>query len=412
MTDLHSENLEDLVREALHRRAASVQPIPRAVAASSPSMRWRGTRAVLVGFAVVVAAALSSASVLWLTADRGTQSAVRQPRIVDGRVEVPLNQLPLTTALRSDLEAPRPGVIGSGFDFHGDSGALALRPGDNTTFVVISRWRIDPPFSLPQAPTMRACVALVTEEDTRFRAHSMSCAVEYGAPQPPTGLVQGVVTLNLDGARRAFATWLDVPAGTGYVTYDSDTTHEWQVPVAGMAVFPDKIDRGPTLRAYDAGGRLLAERVIEAPEFPSEGYTGPNPAWYDLAANLRFCKNAPIDQVDFVIGGHKGKYSLFDPVTGGAATMDAREACTGYLGTRPEPQTMDLYRQLQVVDGKIQLSYYRLRDPNQPDVDTNRIPVSTDELLRINAERRSAVAPICQTNSKASWEIPACQIGG
>ena len=194
------------------------------------------------------------------------------------------------------------------------------------------------------------------------------------------------------------------------MTYDSDVTHEWQRPVAGIVVFPDKVDRGPTLRAYDADDRLLLERVIEAPEFPSEGYKGPNPAWYDLAANLRFCKNAPIDQVDFVIGGHNGKFSLVAP--GGAATVEAREACTEYLGIRPEPQTADLHRQLNVVDGTVQLSYYRLRDPNQPDVDANRALVPRDELLRMNAERRAAVTPICKTNSKASWKIPACQVGG
>ena len=134
-----------------------------------------------MGFAVVVAAALGGASLLWLTSDRGTHTDVSEPRIVDGRIEVPLSQLPLTAALRSDLEAPRPGVIDSGFDFHSDSGAVALRPGDNTTFVVISRWRIDPPFAQPQAPTKRACVALVTQEGAKFQAHSMSCGIEYRA---------------------------------------------------------------------------------------------------------------------------------------------------------------------------------------------------------------------------------------
>ena len=141
------------------------------------------------------------------------------------------------------------------------------------------------------------------------------------------------MTLNLDALRGTYAIWFDVPAGTDHVTYDSDVTHEWQRPVAGIVVFPDKVDRGPTLRAYDADDRLLLERVIEAPEFPSEGYKGPNPAWYDLAANLRFCKNAPIDQVDFVIGGHNGKFSLVAP--GGAATVEAHEASPNISASVP-----------------------------------------------------------------------------
>ena len=81
------------------------------------------------------------------------------------------------------------------------------------------------------------------------------------------------------------------------------------------------------------------------------------------------------------------------------------------MSLRPEPQS-EIRSTNSVSNGAVLISYYRLIDPKAPDSESNRVPVSDEEVRALNADRRAKVTSICRTKSKASWEIPACQIGG
>ena len=165
----------------------------------------------------------------------------------------------------------------------------------------------------------------------RVRPSEYQLRLPSGSPEPPAGLpTADVHDMHVDVRKLAYSTWTDVPEGAAPVTYDSPTVHAWQTPSGASRCFPIR-SIGADVRAYAADGRLLAEHVIEAPEFPSAGYVGPNPAWYDLKATLRFCREAPLDQVDFVIGGNRGRFRMFDP-TGGIADVDRREFCSRERG--------------------------------------------------------------------------------
>lgn len=96
MNILDDDELGTAIRTALHKHAASVQPvIPESPSTPRPNHRAL-VAAISAAFIVVSALGIG----IWLNRDRSTTSRVSSGRIIDGRVEVMLDKVSITSEFR------------------------------------------------------------------------------------------------------------------------------------------------------------------------------------------------------------------------------------------------------------------------------------------------------------------------
>ena len=91
-----------------------------------------------------------------------------------------------------------------------------------------------------------------------------TCAQGWRRPCRTSSSVIRFGKTGASGAAIIYYAWMNLPAGTEYVTIDSDAAHTWERPAKGVAVFPiePSTETAATLRAYDADGKLLATAPV------------------------------------------------------------------------------------------------------------------------------------------------------
>lgn len=415
MTDAPID-LEDGIRAALHERAASVNPTARDRRAPDPVRPIRPLRRVVVAATVV---AVAAASAVVLTNQRAGNDSPRDPvdQIIDGRMEVPLHEVPVTDEVRAELMTGPGGPGTTDFDFGPDTDPIALRPGKALGFVVVARYTESPPPVEPGGTFTSECAALIDPRGSPS-ATSFGCGYSESHPSTPDPEVarSGLQDLGDLEPGDGYYAWTRVPVNATTVTFDAASSHAWQTPIQQVAVFVGPSGARPALRAYSADGRLLAEQRIPTPESPMptprSGGSPLWPPWYDLDAQLAWCDTAPLEQL-MLAGGALLNQRAVDPASGQVFEARARVGCREWFEILPKPGG-SMTASFSIRDGSIHATYF---EDTSTIADGIEIHSSGREIPEAEAQARIATDRIeatqfCTSHPKQITRRPECRPGG
>ena len=262
-----ARDLEDAIRVTLRERADAFRPSR----AASWAIRFRGTfepvreprrhrAAKAAAFALAAAAVVGG--VVWATSGPTSSSRVTTPAAelpgeqlpggpTDAGKEITVQVVPTPTPVANAI---RPFVLTKQGVLPESSVALALQPDDQAPVTITTDTKGElsvtcigagsPPFD----DTLGGLTAACSQGGADVNASSVFRFGKTGAA----------------GAAVIYYAWMNLPAGTEYVTIDSDTAHAWERPAKDTAVFPIEpaTETAATLRAYDADGKLLATAPV------------------------------------------------------------------------------------------------------------------------------------------------------